>query len=459
MFDTVKMLIRRSLTDEQMSRLSNANGWETRITKLPKADGGIRISTVLFKNVLSEDERYAAVKGRNGHKALSICRLAYDKAGALTIESSLPKVGWATNALILYNADHALERLRAVASAEFGVDVGDLRAAQLMRVDFSTLFTLERGGPTPREVVKALSDVEVPGKNTQWIHSLDGATVAFHGKMTKLTIYDKAAECRLSQPWAIRDAQSKVRFEVQMRRRQIKTLAGHKTPTVGEMLLPEYAIHALHRELEMVGLRRQEIVVSDALLVRLVECFGEEAGLRLMAFVTLIRALGKTAVRAKAKRTTYYRNLKMLRDAGIAPITSATSLAMLSLAIGPEPIDERERVNLMWAMAESESGDSTGSKERTYEDAAARWNDLVAESLELTGQLARRRIPATVSEKMREVAEHFAKLALLEAQADGEVDAGIEGIDYEDEAEMDSDLLDLGTNSEASETARERLAA
>lgn len=454
MFDTIRITVKiEELTRPEerskiMRRLIAKNGWSSQTQVIPtegRNGSGTTVSKLIKKSVKSEDPAHKPQKGRGGHDGLSLCRLQVDPySNTLTIESSLPKVSYGTNCLVLRDASEALVRLREIAQEEIGVEVPDLVGWQVYRIDYSTLFDLGSPGSV-RDAIRDLSKVQVSGRQTQHIHGEDGNTVAFHGAQTKITIYEKHAEALQSQPWAAADAEGKLRMEVVMRRRQLKSLCGSKRPTLGEMLTTDYAIHALHREMEQMGLRGMKIESREQMFETLSDAYGGEVALRLCGFVENLAKLGKSRVREAMARRSYYRYLKQLRDASVAPIASSEALAGISLAIAPgQNFDERERVNLMWAMGAS--GDSTGSKERTFEDAAKRWNELVEDSLALTGAEARSKLPKEQRERLRGIAQRYT------AMERGEDDVEM----TPEEIWLDSEAFDLGTNTEALEALRQR---
>lgn len=454
MFDTIRSNVKiAALSDPQQlkeiqRRLTPENGWTHKTQVVPaegRQAGGRSVSKTISKSVRSGDPEHKPKKGRGGHEGLQLVWLCLDTyTNTLTIESSAPKTIWGTNCLVLRYATEALARQHEIAQDETGRELPDPLTWQAMRVDYSTLFDL--GSPAQvRDTIRALAAVEITGRQTSHIHGDNGATVAFHGKQTKTTIYDKQAEALLGQPWAAELGEGKLRMEMSVKRRQLKSLSGSKRPTLGEMLTPDYAIHALHREMEHMGLRGMKVKGRASTFEALGDAYGKATALRLCGFIANLADLGKKEVRDSMSRSTYYENMKLLREAGVGPFHSSHDLAGISLSLSPDqPLDERERVNLMWAMGAS--GETMGSKERTFEDAAKRWNELVEDSLALTGAEARSKLPKEQRERLRGIAQRFTAME----RGEDEVEMTPE------EIWLDSEVFDGPTNTEAQEVLRGR---
>ncbi|MFB3923281.1 MAG: hypothetical protein ACE145_16285 [Terriglobia bacterium] len=277
---------------------ASRNTWETRSREFTDPKTMARRVSVI--QLLSRPEARIVISGQGE---------------VLVIESSLPKLIYRNNLQSLFNAAPALELLNEFVSDHVDGPIPDLSEMPFSRADYAHNFDV---GAFLPDYVDSLSRVPFL-KNRARINEYNG--VEWWGKNgRRVRAYDKHQEMLEKGRTEVPEARGKLRFEVEIRSKSgfLQRRLKKKRPTLSDVLVPERAYVTLAETLNKMSLDHRFLPLDEARQI-LDASFSPRTATTLLGLLQRLRSQKVEEVRAILPISTFYRNLRKLREVELYP--------------------------------------------------------------------------------------------------------------------------------------------
>jgi len=248
----------------------------------------------------------------------------------LTVEASLPKLLYGNNLMTIIDPAEALHRLGDFVSTYVGGNIQDLWQMDYLRVDYCHNFQV---GAALQDYVHTLS--KVPFLKHRRTTDESGGVEWWSNNGRRIRVYDKHKEILETEKRSVAEAEGKLRFEIQIRKKSgfLQRKLHNKKLTLQDVLIPEIAYCCLVETLEKMCLG-VGFVAQDAARAILDANFSYPKATRLLGFLRRLQTESLEDVRRAASRSSYYSDKAELRALGLWP-PSAGAVSLPALAMPP----------------------------------------------------------------------------------------------------------------------------
>lgn len=261
-------------------------------------------------------------------------RYGFDNGYVLVIEGSFHKICKGQNAYDgFWNVQEVCSGLIELVEHAYSIKLPKLRHWFLNRIDITNCYDLY-ANENVCKYINNLSKCQYPRRKLRFF---DNESIYLSGKSTTLKIYNKLLEFRKNDLSKMKKndfdfiayqniIQGFIRFECEIKKKKlVDYYNGSKYIRVSKVKYEQMESIWRVEFMKLLKLFKDDLSVvrgREAVYERLVSKYGDSKGNDLFNFYLLILMEGQKIIRARVSKPTYYRKLKLLKEANVDLVQS-----------------------------------------------------------------------------------------------------------------------------------------